>query len=85
MRVLVSCVQSFIVGRFGLPHSPDDFEPSMAEAPDCLSVALPSFTELLVINLGPLAPPPAQICPQMDSASKGLIALPAQIDFVHLA
>ena len=85
MCELVACMKSFIVEGFGLPHFPDDFEPSMSQATHSLRVALAAFAELLVVDLSPLAPPAAQISPQMDRTAQRLIALSTQIDFVDLA
>jgi len=67
--VLVSGMKGFVVGGFGLPHSPDNLEPSMPETTDGLSVAFALFTQLLIIYLRPLAPSSAQISPEVDRAA----------------
>jgi hypothetical protein len=36
-------MKSFVVGGFGLPHFPDNLEPSMSQATHCLGVALAAF------------------------------------------
>ena len=52
---LVAGVERFVVGRAGLPHFPEDFEPALAEATQGAGMALAFGAMSAVVGLRPRA------------------------------
>src|SRR5438093_12818561 len=57
----------------------------MAQAAQGLSVAFAALAQLLIIDLRPLAGPPAQVGPKMQRVAQVLAALAAHVHFVDVA
>lgn len=75
---LVGGVERFVVGRAGLPHFPEDFEPALAEATQGAGMALAFGAMSAVVGLRPRAGFAAVVGPLMDGAAQGEIAGAAQ-------
>ena len=85
---LVAGVERFVVGRTGLPHLPEDFEPMLPEAAQGAGVALAFGTMGAVVGLSPRAslaaasvllsyvPDSIFFCPQMAQISTDFRARP---------
>ena len=82
---LVFEVEFGIVGGVGLPHFPDDFEPSPAESKQGLGMALTFFAQRVVLFRGPGRLHPAFVGEEIHGMAQVLVAAPAHADFVDAA
>ena len=71
---LVAGVERFVVGLAGLPHLPEDFEPTLAQAAQRAGVTLAFGAMGLVVGLRPGAGFAAVIGPLVDGAAQSQIA-----------
>ena len=81
---LVAGMEGFIVGLAGLPHFPEDLEPSLSQATQGARMALPFVSMSLVILLRPRHLAPAKIGPEVNGLAQVFIAAAAEIDFEDL-
>ena len=72
-------------GGVGLPHFPDDFEPSPAESKQGLGMALTFFAQRVVLFRGPGRLHPAFVGEEIHGMAQVLVAAPAHADFVDAA
>ena len=85
MLRLISGMKGFVVGRFSLPHLPEDFEPALAETTKRAGMGLALVPMSLVVALGPSASDAAQIGPEVDGGAQRMAATASQLDFADLA
>ncbi len=85
MFELVLGMELRVVAGVGLPHFPEDFQPSLSQAAKGRGMAFASGAHLLVIDLRPRRKPAARVCPQMDGMSERLVAHPPYVRLAYLA
>ena len=85
MPDLVPLMQLRIVARAGLPHFPEDLQPSLSEAAQSARMALSFLTLLAVVGLRPRTGRPAQVGPQMNGEAEGLLVRSAKPRPMNLA
>ncbi len=78
-------MESFVLGRLGLPHFPQDFHPSIGKAAQGHRFALPLISMGLSVGRSPRGFGSAQVSPPMDGVGQVLVAMPPNVDLVDLA
>src|ERR1700722_8471091 len=67
---LIARVQVCVVERAGLPHLPNDFQPTLAQGAQGAGMALALGSKRLVIGLRPRTELPAQVGPEMHDVAQ---------------
>jgi hypothetical protein len=65
---------SFVIERFRLPHFPEYFDPTLAEAAQGAGVGLTALAVVLVVGLGLGAVQPRTVGPKVDGRTKEWLA-----------
>ena len=82
---LVSHVEIGVVGSPGLPHLPDDVQPTLAQTSHGLGVGFSAFAQSFVVDFRPSALRTAFIGEELHGLPEVLVAVSAHVNLMNLA